>query len=118
MLCRNLGMFVHAVVAVDGSKFKAVNNRDRNHTTSKVAKRIELVEASIERYLATLDRADRENSDMPEERTEIAGLRRPMQSLKEMEHRVEAAPDGQVSLTRSGRAFDGDKRARYRHRRL
>lgn len=70
----------------------------------KVAKRIEQVEASIERYLAALDRADRETSDIPEERTErigekIAGLRRQMQFLKEMGCRVEAAPDGQVSLT-------------------
>ncbi len=104
MLCRDLGMFGHAVVAVDGSKFKAVNNRDRNYTASKIAKRIEQVEASIERYLATLDRADRETSDIPEERTErigekIAGLRRQMHFLKEMGRRVEAAPDGQVSLT-------------------
>ena len=54
-LCRNLGLFAHAVAAVDGSKFKAVNNRDRNYTATKVVKRIEQVDASIERYLATLD---------------------------------------------------------------
>jgi transposase len=103
-LCRDLGLFAHAVAAIDGSKFKAVNNRDRNYTATKVVKRIEQVDASIERYLATLDRADRENSDIPEARTErirdkIAGLRRQMQFLKEMEAKVEATSDGQVSLT-------------------
>jgi len=80
LLCRNLGLFVHAMAAIDGSKFKAVNNRDRNYTAAKVVKRIEQVDASIERYLATLDRADRENSDIPETRTDrirekIAALR-------------------------------------------
>ena len=64
-LCRDLGLFAHAVAAIDGSKFKAVNNRDRNYTATKVIKRIEQVDASIGRYLATLDRADRENSEFP-----------------------------------------------------
>ena len=68
--CRNLGLFAHAMTAIDGSKFKAVNNRDRNYTAAKVVKRIEQVDASIERYLATLDRADRKNSDIPEARTD------------------------------------------------
>lgn len=86
MLCRRLGLLTQAVVAVDGSKFKAVNNRDRNYTVHKAAKRIEQVEASIDRYLATLDRADREGSDVPEVRVDqirekIAGLRRQMQFL-------------------------------------
>jgi len=70
ILCRNLGLFAHAMTAIDGSKFKAVNNRDRNYTAAKVVKRIEQVDASIERYLATLDRADRKNSDIPEARTD------------------------------------------------
>jgi anti-sigma28 factor (negative regulator of flagellin synthesis) len=73
-------LFGQATVAIDGSKFKAVNNRDRNYTAHKAAKRIEQVEASIERYLAALDRADREASDVPQARVEqirekIAGLR-------------------------------------------
>lgn len=57
MLCRQLSLFGQATVAIDGSKFKAVNNRDRNYTEHKATKRIEQVEASIERYLAALDRA-------------------------------------------------------------
>ncbi|WP_176590698.1 IS1182 family transposase [Sphingobium sp. EM0848] len=104
MLCRSMGLFGGAMVAVDGSKFKAVNNRDRNFTAHKAAKRIEQVEASIDRYLAALDRADRENSDIPEVRTDkirekIAGLRRQMQYLQDMAVQVEVAPDNQVSLT-------------------
>ena len=104
LLCRTMGLFSAAVVAIDGSKFKAVNNRDRNFTAHKAARRIEQVEASIERYLATLDRADRENSDIPEARVDrirekIAGLRRQMQFLKSMARQVEDARDNQVSLT-------------------
>jgi transposase len=104
VLCRQLGLFTRAVVAIDGSKFKAVNNRDKNFTVVKVAKRMEQVEASIARYLAALDRADREESDVAEAKTtrikdKIAGLRRQMQALKAMEQAVQAAPDKQVSLT-------------------
>ena len=104
MLCRQLGLFTRAVVAIDGSKFKAVNNRDKNFTVAKVGKRIEQVDASIARYLAALNRADREESDVAEAKSgrlkeKIAGLRRQMQSLKEMAQQVQAAPDQQVSLT-------------------
>src|SRR6478672_6227686 len=62
-LCRRLDLLTHAVVAIDGSKFKAVNNRDKNYTVTKVKKRMEQVDASIDRYLAALDRADREEGD-------------------------------------------------------
>jgi transposase len=104
VLCRQFNLFTRAVVAVDGSKFKAVNNRDKNFTVAKVAKRIEQVEASIARYLAVLDRADRQHDDVAEAKTarlqeKIEGLRRQVQSLKEMGQQVEAAPDKQISLT-------------------
>jgi transposase len=104
VLCRQFDLFTRAVVAIDGSKFKAVNNRDRNFTVAKVAKRIEQVEASMARYLAAMDRADRQDGDVAEAKTarlkeKIEGLRRQMQSLKAMGRQVEAAPDKQVSLT-------------------
>jgi transposase len=104
VLCRQLGLFTRAVVAIDGSKFKAVNNRDKNFTVAKVGKRIEQVDASIARYLAALDRADRDENDGAEVKSvrlkeKIAGLRRQMQSLKEMAQQIQAAPDQQVSLT-------------------
>ena len=103
-LCRRLKLFTHAVVAIDGSKFKAVNNRDKNYTVAKVIGRMEQVDASIARYLRALDQADREESDIAEAKSvrlkeKIAGLRRQMQSLKEMEQTVQDAPDQQVSLT-------------------
>ena len=104
VLCRQLSLFTRAVVAVDGSKFKAVNNRDKNFTVTKVAKRIEQVEASVARYLAALDHADRQHDDVSEAKTtrirqKIEGLRRQMQTLKAMEKQIEEAPDKQISLT-------------------
>src|SRR5215212_6556669 len=103
-LCRRLKLFTHAVVAIDGSKFKAVNNRDKNYTVAKVTGRMEQVEASIAHYLRALDRADREEGDVAAAKSvrlkeKIAGLRRQMQALKVMEQRVQDAPDQQVSLT-------------------
>ncbi len=103
-LCRSLDLFTQAVVAVDGSKFKAVNNRDKNFTVAKVGKRLEQVDASIARHLATLDRADREGGDVTQAKAsrlkeKIEGLRGQMQFLKEMQRAVEAAPDQQISLT-------------------
>ena len=104
VLCRQLNLFTRAVIAIDGSKFKAVNNRDKNFTVAKVAKRLEQVDASILRYLAALDRADREESDVAEAKTsrikdKIAGLRRQMQALRAVQQTVQDAPDQQVSLT-------------------
>src|SRR5258706_2997798 len=103
-LCRQLNVFTKAIVAIDGSKFKAVNNRDKNFTTAKVEKRMEQVEASIARYLDALERADHEDSEVAEDKTsrlkeKDEGLRRQMQSVKEMQKQVDAAPDNQVSLT-------------------
>jgi transposase len=103
-LCRRLKLFTRAVVAIDGSKFKAVNNRDKNYTVAKVAGRMEQVEASIARYLRALDRADREESDIAEAKSvrlkeKIAGLRQQMRALKVMEQKVQDAPDQQVSLS-------------------
>src|SRR5208282_5880286 len=104
VLCRRLNLFTRAVVAIDGSKFKAVNNRDKNYTLAKVTGRMEQVDAGIARYLAALDRADREEGDVAEAKSvrlkeKIAGLRRQMQALKVMEQTVQDAPDQQVSLT-------------------
>src|SRR5579863_1568130 len=103
-LCRRLKLFTHAVVAIDGSKFKAVNNRDKNYTVAKVTGRMEQVNAGIARYLRALDQADREESDIAEAKSvrlkeKIARLRQQMQALKVMEQRVHDAPDQQVSLT-------------------
>jgi transposase len=104
VLCRQLNLFSEAVVAVDGSKFKAVNNRDRNFTSAKVQKRMEQIEASINRYLSALDTADREEATTTPSRSgklkeKIAALKKRMEQLQEIETLVRAAPDKQISLT-------------------
>ena len=96
-LCRKLNLFSQAMVAIDGSKFKAVNTRDKNFTPTKLAKRIEQVEASIAHYLSALDTADRQESELAHEkagriRDKIAGLREQMQQFRELEQQVLAAP--------------------------
>src|SRR3981189_3583432 len=56
--CRRRDLCSHAVAAIDGSKFKAVNARDKNFTKAKLKKRMDQVEASIERHMAALETAD------------------------------------------------------------
>ena len=60
-LCRWIGLLWVASVAIDGSKFKAVNNRDRNFTKAKMARRMQQIEDSVARYLQQLDTADRQD---------------------------------------------------------
>jgi len=103
-LSRQLGLFGAAVVAIDGSKFKAVNNRDKNFTPHKLQARRRQLEESIARYLNDLDRADREPSSVPAERVshlneKIAGVREQVRQLRRIEQQLQAAPDQQVSLT-------------------
>ena len=60
VLCRTMGLFTEAAVAIDGSKFKAVNNRDKNFTRAKMDRRMAQIEESVARYLQQLDTADRQ----------------------------------------------------------
>ena len=103
-LCQQLGLFSEALVAIDGSKFKAVNNRDRNFTSAKLQRRMEEIEASIDRYLTDLDTADRQEPVIAKARTErlqdkIAALKKQMQELRKIEVRLNETPDKQISLT-------------------
>jgi transposase len=103
-MCRRLNLFAHAVAAIDGSKFKAVNARDKNFTRAKLRKRMEQVEASIERYLSALETADRQEGELAEAKSarlkdKIASLRDQMRKFKALEVAVDAAPDKQISLT-------------------
>lgn len=104
-LCRALDLFADACVAVDGSKFKAVNARDRNATRGKMERRKKEVEKSIERYLQQLDSADRQEPstarEMKKERlaSKLAMLRRKMMELEALEAEMLASPAKQVSLT-------------------
>jgi hypothetical protein len=63
VLCRQLDLFSDAVVAIDGSKFKAVKSSDRNFTDAKLKRRMQEIEANITRYLAELDTADRHHKE-------------------------------------------------------
>jgi transposase len=103
-ICRNIGLLTGGVVAIDGSRFKAVNTRDRNYTPAAVRRRIEQAEASIERYLEALDTADRQEGEEAELRGDrlkerLEALRRQVRDLKVMEAEVAQAPDRQISLT-------------------
>src|SRR5467141_49878 len=105
MLCRRLDLFAEVSVAIDGSKFKAVNNRDKNFTRAKMERRVAQIEASVARYLRQLDSADRqEPSDARTTKTgrlkeKIAKLKEEMQRLQGLKARMLAAPDQQISLT-------------------
>jgi len=104
LLCRRLKLFGDAAVAIDGSKFKAVNSQDRNFSDHKFQVRIEQLEQSIARYLSELDRADREPSSVPQVRVahlkeNLARVKEHMGKLREIGRQLQAAPDRQVSLT-------------------
>ena len=104
LLCRQLGLIAGGTVAVDGSRMRAVNARDRNFTAVTIRRRMEQVDASIERYLGMLDTADRQDCEAAELRgirlTErLEELRRQMRELEAMEQAVMASPDRQISLT-------------------
>jgi transposase len=104
VLCQRLDLFSQAIVAIDGSKFKAVNNRDRNFTHAKMQRRMAQIEENIARYLADMDTADRAEPEIAAVKTrrlrdKIAALKRQMEQLKEIEAGLQAAPDHQISLT-------------------
>src|SRR6266700_1747869 len=104
-VCRKMGLLATASVAIDGSKFKAVNNRDKNFTRGKVERRRTQLEESVARYLAQLDTADRQEPSETLElrktriKEKLAKLKEEMERLKELEARMLAAPDQQISLT-------------------
>src|SRR5210317_263988 len=104
MLCRKLNLFADAFVAIDGSKFKAVNNRDRNFTKARMKRRLQQIDESIERYLGQIASADRQESAIAEPKTKrledkIKALKQEMARLKKLEVRMLATPDEQISLT-------------------
>jgi len=104
-LCRQLGLLTSTSVAIDGSKFKAVNTRDKNFTRAKMERRLEQLEESVARYLSQLDTADRqEPSEALATRTahlkeKLARLASELQRLKAIEQEMLASPDEQISLT-------------------
>jgi transposase len=104
-LCRTMGLLTEASIAIDGSKFKAVNNRDKNFTRAKMERRMAQIEESVARYLQQLDTADRqEPSEALLTKTErlkekIEKLKQEMQRLVALKAVMLATPDQQISLT-------------------
>ena len=104
VLCRGLGLFEEATVAIDGSKFKAVNNRDKNFTERKLQARMQQLDESVARYLTELDRADRDPSLVTEARVEhlkdkLARVKEQAGTLRQIAQQLNESPDQQVSLT-------------------
>jgi transposase len=104
LLCRRLKLFADGIVAIDGSKFKAVNNRDKNFTNHKIEVRRQQLGHSINRYLAELDRADRQPELVLPERVSrlkqrIGKIKEQMRELGQMEERLRTSGQRQVSLT-------------------
>ena len=123
VLCRDLNLFSEAIVAIDGSKFKAVNNRDKNFTDRKLQARMEQLEESVGRYLAELDRADREPTAVSEGR--VSRLKEKITHIKEQMQRLnqigaaDAGRAGSSDLTDGpGCPFHGHQRPRHRYRGL
>ncbi len=109
-LCRKMGLLAKASVAIDGSKFKAVNSRDNNFTKGKMERRLAQIEESVARYLSQLDTADRQTAsgEAPSEelvarttrlKEKLIKLEEEVKRLKAIEKVMLAAPDQQVSYT-------------------
>ena len=104
-LCREMGLLAKASVAIDGSKFKAVNNRDKNFTRAKMERRRAQLEESVARYLSQLDTADRQEptealaAKTTHLKEKLAKIKEQMERLKVLEAQMLAAPDQQISLT-------------------
>jgi transposase len=104
-LCREMGLLTKASVAIDGSKFKAVNNRDKNFTRAKVERRRAQLEESVARYLSQLDTADRQEptevlaAKATRLKEKLAKLKEEMAKLAAYEKQMLASSDQQISLT-------------------
>jgi transposase len=104
-LCREMELLTTASVAIDGSKFKAVNNRDKNFTRAKVERRRAQLEESVARYLSQLDTADRQEPTealavkVTRLKEKLTKLKEEMGKLAVYEKQMLASPDQQISLT-------------------
>ena len=104
-LCRDMGLLTRTSVAIDGSKFKAVNNRDKNFTSAKVERRRAQLEESVARYLSQLDTADRQEPTealavkVTRLKEKLTKLKEEMGKLAGYEKQMRASPDQQISLT-------------------
>ena len=113
MLCRELDLFGRELIAIDGTRIKAVNSRERNFTKAKLAKAMAESDERLGRYLKQLDEADKDDEDAPEAGT-VARLQEKIAAIRERRERLEghgkalaASGEDQISLT------DPDARAMH-----
>lgn len=104
VLCKHMGMFRESVIAVDGSKFKAVNSRDNNYTERKLKARITQTEKRVARYLEQLDRADQQGDSLPEAhvdhlKTRLKEAKALLNRLDTIEDQIKEGPDSQISMS-------------------
>jgi hypothetical protein len=104
MICRQMNLFADSLITIDGSRFKAVNNRDRNFTKAKVKRRIDAINKSLDRYFDQLEHFDRQECQAPIAKTahinkQIDSLKRQMKEVQAIEAVIDLAPDKQISLT-------------------
>jgi transposase len=103
LLCRKMGLLGAGLVAIDGSKFKAVNNRDQNFTPAKMQRRLAEIETAIGRYIVEMDGADAAEpgglARVDHLEQKLAVLHAYMAELRAVDEQLRASPDGQVSLT-------------------
>ena len=104
VLCKHMGMFTESVIAIDGSKFKAVNSRDNNYTERKLKARIKQTEARVARYLDELDRADQQGDSVPEAhvdhlKTRLKEAKALLSRLDTIDDQIKEGPDSQISMT-------------------
>ena len=103
-ICRQLNLLSRSTVVIDGSKFKGVNNRDRNYTPGKLKRRHEELERSIDRYLYRLDKMDQKPDEVVEIQTpvlkeKIASLKEALAEVNALEPELNKREDKQISLT-------------------
>lgn len=103
-VCRKLDLFTDAFVAIDGSKFKAVNNRDKNYTQAKLKRRLDDIDKNINRYLEQIASADRYDELANKDKTnrlenKIKQLKKEIKELNKIETQLLATPDKQISFT-------------------
>ena len=114
-LCRKMGLLAKASVAIDGSKFKAVNSRDNNFTQGKIQRRQKQIEESVARYMSQLDTADRQTvaGEEPSEtvlltktrlKEKLAKLEEEVKRLAAIEKALLASPDDQIPAWRGAQA--------------
>ena len=104
MLCRRLDLLTNASVAIDGSKFKAVNARDKNFTEGKMRRRLERIDESIGRYLSQMETADRHGDVVPAAKItrlkdKVVKLKEEIVRLNAINDQMIASKDNQISLT-------------------